>query len=81
MLDDTLLFIITCRQVVGVVSASSGHASDARRVECRECVALNTVYSVSMVAVVCELGGSSLLNAVSYLMIWTGSASSRTVDV
>ena len=51
MLDDTLHFIVTCRQVVGVVSASSGRVSDARMVECRECLSLNAVYFVSMVAV------------------------------
>ena len=53
MLDGTLPFIVTCRQVVGVVSASSGRVSDARMVECRECLSLNTVYFVSMVAVMC----------------------------
>ena len=51
MLYRTLQFGVICRQVVGVVSASSGHVSDARRVECIECVTLNAVFTVSVVAV------------------------------
>ena len=33
-----------------IIAASSGHVSDARRVESRVCGTLNAVYSVSMVA-------------------------------
>ena len=65
MLDGTLLFIMTCRQVVGVVSASSGRVSDARMVECRECITLNAVYFVSMVACMCEFSGTGLWNVLN----------------